>query len=186
MYTKPPHCPSGDLYLKELFLIIKLTNGGEAIIDDDQSHLLMYKWQKIINSKTYYVTRYTKERSIYLHRQIMGVIDRKTTQVDHINGNGLDNRKCNLRCCTTSENHANTFHVYGTTSKYKGVHWDNQKKKWCAKVHKTVNGKKRKFYLGFYKDEKEAALAYDKGAKQIFGDFARTNFGAVNINQRNK
>jgi len=163
---------------------IKLTNGlGVALIDADREDVLRYNWQGCRNSQTIYVTTNMNYKTVYLHRYLLTIPDRKI-QVDHINGNGLDNRLCNLRLCTASENHANQYHIYGLTSKYKGVHWDKQKKKWSAKVHKTIDGKKRKFYFGFYANEIDAALAYDKGAQDLFGSFARTNFGANNIYQR--
>ena len=168
-------------------MLLQMSNGVTLIDDSDYLATANHKWYCTRNCQTYYVTasNLVNGKRLMLHRYLLGVTDRKV-QIDHINGNGLDNRRMNLRFCSTSENHANQFHIYGLTSKYKGVHWDKQKSKWSAKVHKTIDGKKRKFYFGFYANEIDAALAYDKGAQDLFGSFARTNFGANNIYQRDK
>ena len=162
-----------------------MSNGVTLIDDSDYLAASNHKWYCARNCQTYYVTasNLVNGKRIMLHRYLLGVTDKKV-QIDHINGNGLDNRRMNLRLCSTSENHANQFHIYGKSSKFKGVHWSKQKKKWSAVVCKKIDGKKKKFYFGFHTNEIDAAFAYDAGAKQLFGVFARTNFGDVNISQR--
>lgn len=93
-------------------------------------------------------------------------------EVDHINRNGLDNRRANLRTCTKSENAANREKVGGdTSSKYKGVHRRADSGKWMARI--KVNGRRRS--LGCFYSEEEAALAYNVAATEEFGEFARVN-----------
>ena len=93
--------------------------------------------------------------------------------VDHINGDRLDNRKANLRAATTFENRWNTQKVKGKySSKYKGVKWNKQHKRWIAQI--IAKGKVR--YHGCFTDEIEAAKAYDQAAKKHHGQFAVLNF----------
>jgi hypothetical protein len=92
-------------------------------------------------------------------------------QINHINGNGLDNRRENLRSVTSAENHRNSRKRTRATSQFKGVHWLVQGKKWRAMIY--VNGKQR--HLGCFARETDAALAYDVAARKHFGEFARPN-----------
>jgi AP2 domain/HNH endonuclease len=92
--------------------------------------------------------------------------------VDHVNGNGLDNRKANLRQATAQEQAWNRKKQGNCSSKYKGVCWSKHARKWV--VHIKIDY--QQVYLGYFKDEVEAALAYDEAARKNFGEFARTNF----------
>ncbi len=91
--------------------------------------------------------------------------------VDHINGNRLDNRKCNLRLATRSQNLQNSRKRTGCSSRFKGVNWLGQNKRWRARI--KVFGKE--IALGCFISELEAAEAYNKAAKEHFGDFAKLN-----------
>ena len=87
------------------------------------------------------------------------------------NGNSLDNRRCNLRLCTNSQNQQNQT-PQGGSSEFKGVYWRKRDKKWCAGI--GHNGKQ--YYLGLFANEIDAARAYDAAARERFGDFSRANF----------
>ena len=159
------------------FRRIALTQGKYAIVDpDDFERLNKHKWFAIKNANTFYARR-TKRAgkkyvSIMMHRQILHSPDHLV--VDHINHNGLDNRKANLRLATRSQNNFNRLIIKrkGSSSKYKGVSWNKDSKKWLARIH--VNG--RYEFLGSFKDEIQAAKAYDKAAKKYHGEFASLNF----------
>ena len=105
-----------------------------------------------------------------MHRAILNAP--KGLLVDHIDGNGLNNRKSNLRLCTFAQNAHNSRPRRNSSSRYKGVCWHKLKKKWTVSIYK---GGKRT-YLGYYDDEIEAALAYDRKAEELFGEFAYLNF----------
>jgi len=93
--------------------------------------------------------------------------------IDHINHNGLDNRKANLRPATRTQNiwHRKKF-KRPSRSQYKGIDWSKTQKKWRARIR--VNGKR--IYLGSFDNELEAAKAYDEAAKRYHGEFASLNF----------
>lgn len=93
-------------------------------------------------------------------------------QIDHINGDGKDNRIENLRLTTSQQNNLNRKALKGTSSKYKGVYWHKLTQKWCSSI--KFNRIDR--YLGVYVSEEEAARAYDKAARETFGEYARLNF----------
>lgn len=109
-------------------------------------------------------------RTIRAHRWLIDAPAGVT--VDHINGDKLDNRRANLRLCTQAENTRNRVGLAGSSSRFKGVAWHAARGKWVAGI--THQGKRT--YLGLYRDEVAAALAYDVAALQLFGEFARPNF----------
>lgn len=106
--------------------------------------------------------------TVKLHHLIMPGVE----FVDHINGNRLDNRRRNLRECTSAENNANRSSNPNSLSKYKGVTWDKSRSKWMASIQ--TGGKGRT--LGRFHSEIDAAKAYDAAAKEAYGSFAKLNF----------
>ena len=102
-----------------------------------------------------------------MHRAIMEITSK--LQTDHINGNGLDNRRKNLRVCTHQENVINSRKQKNNTSGYKGVGWEKRRKKWIARI--TKSGKNK--YLGQFDTAKQAYAAYCEAAKELHKDFAR-------------
>ena len=156
---------------------IKLTQGQYALVDDeDFDELNQYKWHAYYDPNT---KSYRAITSISMHRKIMNTP--RGMQTDHINHNTLDNRKQNLRICTHRQNQYNRVKHKNTTSKYKGVYLAKQKYKdkiyryWMAYIF--FNGKS--INLGHFKTEIQAAHAYDKQAKELFGKFALLNFKVV-------
>jgi len=149
---------------------IKLTQGKFALVDDeDFEWLSQWKWyaQKSCNifyAKTH-IYKNDKRTTIGMHSLLLNA-----KQIDHKDGNGLNNQKENLRACTHSQNQMNMRPI-GGSSKYKGVCWYKRYKKWRSQIR--VNGKK--IHLGYFDSEEDAAGAYDDAAKIIFGEFARFN-----------
>jgi hypothetical protein len=153
---------------------IILNNGKIALVDDDDfERLNKFKWYVVNpnkNSKYAYSQMRENKKTVYfsMHRIVMGAV--KGQFIDHINHNGLDNRKENLRFCTRSENSINRKPNYGKkNSIYKGAFF--QRNRWTACIYKD----NKKIYLGCFKTELDAALAYNEAAKKLFGDFAYLN-----------
>jgi len=155
--------------------LIPLTQGRFAIVDaDDYDRFSQYKWSCSQDGNNFYAYTFlsegNKKKRVFMHRLIMNAP--KGLIVDHIDGNGLNNRKSNLRLCTKAQNVQNSRPRSNGSSKYKGVFWNKVNKKWSASIRK---GDKR-IYLGGFDDEIEAALAYDRKAAELFGKFAYLNF----------
>jgi len=106
-----------------------------------------------------------------MHREILELKKGDGKYGDHINHNTLDNRKNELRVCTQSQNNMNSRKRKNCTSIYKGVCWKKQFMRWDSYI--MVNQKQ--IYIGRFKSEKMAALAYNKKAKELFGEFAYLN-----------
>lgn len=107
----------------------------------------------------------------FLHRVIMGITDRRV-QIDHINRNGLDCRRSNLRICSQQENVFNTRPHKVSTSRFKGVYWYSSAKRWRAVIRPCG----KHVHLGTFTSEADAAIAYDNAARKFFGEFAYLNF----------
>lgn len=162
-----PNPPQPD---DEEIRFIPLTKGKFAIVDAaDYNWLSRYKWHAVRSGDRFYAYRSKNKRCLSMHRVITGAPKGKV--VDHRDGNSLNNRRSNLRVCKISENLYNC-RGRNMTSKYKGVHWDKQHKKWVAAI--TDRGKYK--FIGHFDRESEAARAYDRKAAELFGEFAYLNF----------
>ena len=154
---------------------IPLTQGKVAIVDEeDFEWLKQYKWCAIKGGNTFYAVRNGprvngRQRFIQMHREILG-LKPGDPGVDHRDGDGLNNRKENLRVAGFAQNAMNSRSRRGT-SRFKGVTWHKVNRKWIAQI--MYGGKHQ--YLGSFDSEEEAARAYDERAKELFGEFARLN-----------
>lgn len=155
---------------------LPLTGGKVALVDDaDFEFLNQWSWQA--NAKGYAVRAVHlgkidgkhRKTSLKMHRLLAAAPPE--FQVDHINGDKLDNRKSNLRLCTNSQNKQNGASYRNSTSKYRGVSWSTRMQKWAAQIQ--IN--KKKIMIGYYADEQDAARAYNAKATCLFGEFARLN-----------
>ncbi len=154
---------------------IQLTRGQVALVDDeDYEWLNQWKWYAMKHPYGYYAGRnitsgINQQKKLKMHRVILGLTDPKTTG-DHISGFTLDNRRCNLRVATTSENLRNQVKQRTpSTSKYKGLTFRSNK----YDIRIVVNGKT--IHLGSAKNELQGAKKYNEAAIKYFGEFARLN-----------
>ena len=159
---------------------IQLTKGYVALVDDeDYESVSTYKWHAAVRTRAdgsvrvYAIGKIEKPSGDWvvqlLHRFIKNVPT--GLQVDHINGNALDNRHENLRICTNTENSRNRHSQIRGASKFKGVVWDKQHSKWRAQIKVDLKCK----YLGLFEIESDAALAYNAAAFLLHGEFASIN-----------
>lgn len=150
---------------------IKLTQGKVALVDDeDYEKLNKYSWSTNRSYDTYYARCFVGGRiKNYMQHRILS--PSLGMEIDHIDRNGLNNQKRNLRICTHSQNLMNQRHRIDCTSKYKGVCWDKGRRRWKGRIAidgVTIN-------LGRFESEEDAALAYNNAAIKYFGEFARPN-----------
>ena len=147
---------------------IKLTQGMNAIVDDeDYDFLVLYKWHVVNGYAQNTKKTPLKVVNIYMHRLIMDFPD---GEVDHINNNTLDNRKSNLRICSHRQNQLNQKLSRRNTSGYRGV--SKYGKKWRAYI--SING--NDLFLGYFKTPEEAAKAYDQKSMEFHGEFGKRNY----------
>lgn len=153
---------------------IPLTQGKFALVDDeDFERVSRHKWFARKTGGLWYAVRsvWGGEPPLqYMHAFIYG--EAHGLQIDHRDGNGLNNQGANLRAATSSQNHANQRLSLRNTSGYKGVTFVAKLGKWQAQT----KANRRPFYLGIYDTPEDAARAYDGAAEVLFGEFARLNF----------
>ena len=155
---------------------IVLKDGSKTKVDDiDYEFAIKNLW--VLSNRGYAVRGITlrgKKVKELLHREIIkrmfGSIPRDLF-TDHINGNRLDNQRNNLRLANRSQNQANV-HVVKNKYGFKGISMSETRKRWKA----TIKFNQKTLHLGYFSTSKEAALAYDIKAKELFGEFARLNF----------
>jgi hypothetical protein len=158
---------------------IKLTQGKWATIDDEDIGLVSaHKWCYAKNKRTN--TGYaqasaktpdgSRHTTITMHQLILGGTSRRNP-ADHIDGDGLNNRRSNLRVATCQQNAQNQALRKVTVVKYKGV-TRNKHGRYVARIVHNYKA----CHLGVYGTPEKAARAYDEKARELFGEFARTNF----------
>jgi AP2 domain/HNH endonuclease len=148
---------------------IPLTQGKIALVDDgDYEWLNQWKW--CVDGHGYAIRKDSSGQMIKMHRLIMG--EPKGVQVDHIDGNGLNNQRGNLRPATCSQSLWNRGKYSGCSSPFKGVCWCKRKKRWRAQIAQSGV----RLHLGYFDTEEEAARAYDKAARELHEGFAKLNF----------
>lgn len=150
-------------------------NKVTLVDDEDAAAVLRLKWQASTNNHRVWYARRPfwsggRRRTVLLHRWLLDAP--AGALVDHINGDGLDNRRANLRLCNHSQNAANALWVTRGKSGYRGVFYDASKRRWQAEI--KVRGVVHR--LGRYRDPVLAALAYDAAAAEHFGEFATLTF----------
>lgn len=159
-----------------------MLDGNTCYIDDDDFWILSKKTWRVYTgpagnkyiraASSIWKCKELKTRKVtwfHLHREILKPL--ATMQVDHINGNGLDNRKNNLREATSRQNKQNMKKIKRNTSGYKGVTWCKDRGKWAA----YIKSESKSMFLGRFKTPTEAHEAYKTKAAELFGEYA--NFG---------
>lgn len=159
------------------FRLLRMSQPRYAKVDPaDYKRLRKYEWFATKKRNRFYVRRHAaagkgKEKLIYLHQEVIEVPDGMV--IDHINHDGMDNRRANLRPATHSQNMCHIRKRPGTKhSKFKGVCWKKKNRKWEA----AIGFQKKRIHLGYFCSEIEAARAYDEAAKKYHGEFACLNF----------
>ncbi len=172
---------SGFNFMKEIELSkkgIKFKGIKAQVDDEDYDRINIFNWtvSKSKHGNTMYAYKnifagHKNIGNIKMHRYIMGLMAGDNREVDHIDGNGLNNQKSNLRICSHIQNSANRGSHRNSISKYAGVGFSKERNKWTAQI--THNYKM--YALGRFLTEKEAAIAYNKKAVELFGEFAKLN-----------
>jgi AP2 domain. len=159
-------------------LPVPLTRGYVALVDasDYPRVIAAGRWHARPHGRTVYAQRHIslsdgRRSTQQMHNFITGVIG-----VDHVNGDGLDNRRTNLRVTTQAQNCANTRRRSNNKSGFKGVSWKANSRAWVAQIKRGD----KSHHLGLFSDPEEAARAYDAAAVELFGEYARTNFPKEN------
>lgn len=144
-------------------------NSDKFMIVDkgDEAYALSRKWYL---SHSGYAYARPKNATIFFHKVVKGIAG----EIDHINHNRLDNRKSNLRPCTRQQNIWNSSISSRNKSGFKGVHWRKTDKRWCVEIHITSGTKKLRIQR-LFRTREEAALGYNKMAKEYYGEFATVN-----------
>lgn len=154
---------------------ISSSQGLLATVDeaDHQRVLSAGPWFPLKGKYTTYATTRTRSNPVLMHRFILGVTGRHI-EVDHADGNGLNNTRLNIRACTSVQNHGRMRRRSDNVSGYRGVSWCSRTERWMA----ILGRKDRKVFLGRFDDAAEAARAWDGAAREYFGSFAGLNFPA--------
>lgn len=176
--TGLPLLSGGVFIMKEIQLSKEGKNRGKyvALVDDeDYEYLNQWRWNVAKYGRWFYAARNIvvkeKQFTIRMHCVIMNRMF-----IDHIDNNGLNNQKSNLRLCTRSENGMNRSKQLNCSSVFKGVYFYKNRNKWLVRI--GIN--KKGTHVGYFDSEIDAAKAYNQKAIELFGEFAKLN----NINSK--
>lgn len=155
---------------------IELSRGKHALVDDeDYLELSKFTWSATNHGTNSYAEGWITRKKIRMHRFLLNAPT--GLSVDHINGNGLDNRRSNLRMATSSENSQNMRKLRNDSKTgIRGVSWNKNAKKFSAQIH----NERRKEHLGYFNVLGDADSAYRKAEDKYFGEFSRS-FNPINI-----
>ena len=150
---------------------IQLKHGAAIVDEQDFDRINQYKWRSsfVGKAKTPYATSSHFGRTVYMHRLVMNAP--KETVIDHIDGNGLNNSRDNLRFVTYSQNNMNQPIRCDNTSGHKGINWCKDREKY--QVYINIDRKRKS--LGRYKTLEEAIYVRDQAVKSHYGEYARDN-----------
>lgn len=153
---------------------LALTNSDQVsqVSDDDYEDASRFSWSLDPEGYVYrdLPRNGGKKNRQFLHQFLLGV--KPGFEIDHKDGNPLNNQRENLRHATHAQNCGNSKKRTETSSRFKGVHWNKAAGKWCVQI--SITG--RRVSLGYFVIEEDAARAYDTAALKHFGEFARLNF----------
>jgi len=152
---------------------IQLTQGKVTLVsDEDYEYLNQFKWSAVKGRRdTWYAKRNCNGKTLMMHREILGLTDKKT-QGDHRDHDGLNNQRSNLRVTTDSQNKMNRRSATNSSSQYLGVCFHKYHKKYISSIRLN----KKNYFLGYFEKPEDAAIAYDVAARKYFGEFANPNF----------
>lgn len=152
--------------------IVIHVDGVEVLLSAEDRDLLGFRWTLFDGRGTPYIARYERRSTILLHRVIGSrIVDRplrRDEQIDHINGNTMDNRRSNLRIATHAENVRNRLAQRNNKSGYKGVYFHARSQRWRA----TIQHEGKRHYLGSFDTAELASAAYTAAADRLYGAFA--------------
>lgn len=152
----------------------KAGQGDVALVDAaDRDLVAAYKWNLLRSFQCLYAVTYVGRKRVLMHRLVMDA--KKGQIVDHINFNGLDNRRANLRLCTPAENAMHSRKRRNSVSRYIGVTWHTASKSWAVSIKHSG----KSFRQPGFATEVEAAVFRDSLARKLHGEFASLNFPEI-------